>query len=1360
MRREDVFEALTAKALKQTMKQVTAGLDGIITAAAAPEPDPSVSLPSQPSSVAPPFSVTMLEGAVMATWNTFAETELVPFLVDTFLDSAGAVAKGAGKVVGETIDVLSSDFAVQALSLAQNRMKGIGAQLWSQIQDQLTEGFAAGESIEQLAARLSTVAGLSTPRALVTARTEVIGAANAGAYEQMVFAGFTDEEVQKEWLATEDPRTRESHRNADGQKVALHQPFVVDVVHEGIVTGTENLNFPGDPLGSAGNVINCRCSIAFVFDDDAQEQDEPVTAAGFDESKVKRDGEGKFAKKASRALGGLDKLTGKVQKPGKPVMLRTKVLFGTTYVDGAIIAVKPDSNERIIWDAPNEKVLRQKKNADGKYETVETLTRGATYAKYGNETGWQTHSGEASAPAPAPDPSPTTPTAPKVAESASEGVAETTPKTDIPDVDKHPVDPAIIRAQSADPAIPGGALLLSDQGNGVVIRKGFGYGTAPAAVIIYKDEKTFKIIKPDELQSMSDDDLQTAYDVVVATPSKLSKSITKTAGGALPPAGTAPNSAPIFPIAPKAATLPSAQDVILAQLKKSTVDTTPKTKIPAISDMKPTGKQVGTHWGQIYEDKDGDQWLVKQSSSDKQSYVVAGDVAYQIHELAGLPTPVGGVVQVAGLPGNIQKMFPNVKTLSPTTFKPESLSQTQILQLQKEHVFDWLVSNHDAHAGNLLKDSKGNLIGIDKDQAFRWLGSDKLSLDFKPNPHEQAALKMYKAHQQGKLAGAIGSPTTGELHDFIIKLQDIPDEQYRQLLLPYAKAAKKDGKLAIGGPAYLGLKSSGFPPNDIDAFLDAAVQRKNNLLADYTKFIKSVEAGKIAPAVAPSSPPASISTNITITAPSGAVSTLTKTKPIKMTHGLLQNPKTTQYVHAQVIAEKPADNTRLVWDGKKNKFALERKTLGSGAWYTDSFYSKQAAYKKFGGQDGWVQPTVVNVTPSAGATAGTAPTPTVAGNPVAPAIVVPTPAVKKTKFNTAALLAQDKGVVLYEDHLTKSQQLGVASKFKHGTPGAAINTSSQGSKMFKGLLLAQNYLNSTPAVKNGTVPPATLYQTLKIVDKNSWAYLAGDKDLYEKAIVAWLQSPAGKSNAQKYIDENDALGIPKTPEQIAAAKAKAAATAAANATQTDALTTAIHASLPTIGKPDANETTFPEMADYQALVMQQQMQSISPWTAGQAAAIKTYTGQSYSAINSSLRKKNAKGNDYTPQLSSLKTAEKIQAGMRPVTQSLTVYRGTGGQQFGLGEYPTAAQLQALVGKKVIDKGFVSTSVGTGAAFGGALRLEIQVPKGTPAAYVQSVSKHKTERELLLAAGTKFEILEVVPAGSPYGTSTVKMRVIA
>ena len=49
----------------------------------------------------------------------------------------------------------------------------------------------------------------------------------------------------KRWVTVGDSRVRAAHAAADGQEVPLGSPFVVE--------------YPGDPHGSAGNVINCRC---------------------------------------------------------------------------------------------------------------------------------------------------------------------------------------------------------------------------------------------------------------------------------------------------------------------------------------------------------------------------------------------------------------------------------------------------------------------------------------------------------------------------------------------------------------------------------------------------------------------------------------------------------------------------------------------------------------------------------------------------------------------------------------------------------------------------------------------------------------------------------------------------------------------------------------------------------------------------------------------------------------------------------------------------------------------------------------------------------------------------------------------
>ena len=53
-------------------------------------------------------------------------------------------------------------------------------------------------------------------------------------------------------------------------------------------------------------------------------------------------------------------------------------------------------------------------------------------------------------------------------------------------------------------------------------------------------------------------------------------------------------------------------------------------------------------------------------------------------------------------------------------------------------------------------------------------------------------------------------------------------------------------------------------------------------------------------------------------------------------------------------------------------------------------------------------------------------------------------------------------------------------------------------------------------------------------------------------------------------------------------------------------------------------------------------------------------------------------------------------------------------------------------------------------------MEVEVPPGTPGAFVDHISLHKGEREWILAAGTNFKIMSVKKVGSQ---SIVRVRVV-
>lgn len=94
---------------------------------------------------------------------------------------------------------------------------------------------------------------LSKSRADVIARTETGATVNFG--QMITYKEYGAE--KKEWLASYDNRTRDTHLMASGQVVNIDDTFDV---------GGEQLLYPIDPNGSAENCCNCRCTILSYFE--------------------------------------------------------------------------------------------------------------------------------------------------------------------------------------------------------------------------------------------------------------------------------------------------------------------------------------------------------------------------------------------------------------------------------------------------------------------------------------------------------------------------------------------------------------------------------------------------------------------------------------------------------------------------------------------------------------------------------------------------------------------------------------------------------------------------------------------------------------------------------------------------------------------------------------------------------------------------------------------------------------------------------------------------------------------------------------------------------------------------------------
>lgn len=153
----------------------------------------------------------------------------------------------------------------QYLTDSVNRMVNTPDEVYRQVSAIIADGLNEGQSIPQIAARVDealTVANNPTwaNRGTVVARTEATGAVNFGEMTA-AFARAAEEgrAYVKRWLATDDNRTRHWHDEADNQVVPLGEPFGV---------GPDAMMYPGDPAGSAANVIQCRCTALYELADE------------------------------------------------------------------------------------------------------------------------------------------------------------------------------------------------------------------------------------------------------------------------------------------------------------------------------------------------------------------------------------------------------------------------------------------------------------------------------------------------------------------------------------------------------------------------------------------------------------------------------------------------------------------------------------------------------------------------------------------------------------------------------------------------------------------------------------------------------------------------------------------------------------------------------------------------------------------------------------------------------------------------------------------------------------------------------------------------------------------------------------
>lgn len=203
---------------------------------------------------APPVNSEILSKGIDDIFEMLAENEKL-------LKKMTPLLKGdllfGGSQVWQELGLNPADFAVpptkaiEFLEKRTNEIKGINKTTFEKLKGSLAEGLKEGDTQAELVARVKDVyANATDARAERIAITETNIATNSGRFEGMTEAGVE----RKGWQASNLEGVRQEHLQAEAdyqdEGVPIDEPFVV---------GGEELIHPGDPSGSPGNTINCRC---------------------------------------------------------------------------------------------------------------------------------------------------------------------------------------------------------------------------------------------------------------------------------------------------------------------------------------------------------------------------------------------------------------------------------------------------------------------------------------------------------------------------------------------------------------------------------------------------------------------------------------------------------------------------------------------------------------------------------------------------------------------------------------------------------------------------------------------------------------------------------------------------------------------------------------------------------------------------------------------------------------------------------------------------------------------------------------------------------------------------------------------
>jgi HK97 family phage portal protein len=167
----------------------------------------------------------------------------------------------------ELSDKIKNDLKKQLEERARKTFQYMTEKTTNDVYKLIKNGIDESKTTQQIASDISQV--YSNPdkimyRADRIARTETLGALSIGQNKSMKEASDVIKDLKKMWVSTEDLRTRGNpgglYPDSDADHWGLHGQVVNHNDKFQDPRNGELLEYPRDPNGSAGSVINCRCT--------------------------------------------------------------------------------------------------------------------------------------------------------------------------------------------------------------------------------------------------------------------------------------------------------------------------------------------------------------------------------------------------------------------------------------------------------------------------------------------------------------------------------------------------------------------------------------------------------------------------------------------------------------------------------------------------------------------------------------------------------------------------------------------------------------------------------------------------------------------------------------------------------------------------------------------------------------------------------------------------------------------------------------------------------------------------------------------------------------------------------------------